>query len=146
MYKALVILLLAGCASAQAAGYRCEQTIDGNRIVEYRELPKEGYNCIAIGKAPPPSQDPDAAMQKLRDKLSKPNEPVKSEEEIKAAEARAARRAENCDIAKKNVELLQGEQDILRTDAQGKKSLLNEEQRSEELQKMREQVELYCAS
>ena len=146
MYKQmLLIVMLFGCASVQAAtGYRCEKIEDGNKIVEYAQLRIEGYNCVDLRETPPPPVDPETEMQKLRERANLPNAEERREEQ--AAAARATRRAENCETAKSNIQLLESDQDVARTDEKGEKVLLNETERAAALKAARENVRLYCNS
>lgn len=146
MYKQmLLIVMLFGCASVQAAtGYRCEKNEDGNKVIEYTQLRKAGYDCVDLRETPPPPVNPETEMQKLRERANLPGTEENKQEQ--AAEARAARRAENCETAKSNIELLESEQDVARTDEQGEKVLLNEAERAAALKAARENIRLYCNS
>ena len=50
----------------------------------------------------------------------------------------------NCQLAQKNVETLQGEQDVVRTDKDGNKVLLDVAQRQKALGQARKDVEYFC--
>jgi hypothetical protein len=53
-------------------------------------------------------------------------------------------RAKNCEIARKNVQVLQGSTQVVKTDAKGNKVVLDAEQRAAELQKAQKDQDYFC--
>ena len=148
MYKqTLVMLMSLWCASALAenTGYKCERTEGNKTIIAYSQLPKAGYVCVSLNKTPDPTVDPNAEMQKLRDKVNEISKPG-DESQQQEVKTRAERRAENCELAKNNVTILESDQEVARTKQDGKKVLLNDDERAAALSQARENVELYCSS
>ncbi|PIE83485.1 MAG: hypothetical protein CSA09_01050 [Candidatus Contendobacter odensis] len=84
-----------------------------------------------------------ADIEKERKQL----EALEAEEKAKAEAARKAAsdaRAKNCDIAKKNVEVLSGNKPVVKTDEKGDKYIIDANQRDAELRKARKDQEYYC--
>jgi hypothetical protein len=138
----IVSALLMACSSLVSAqgAYKCVDT-QGN--VTYTELALAGADCTPIGKTAKSSTDPEAAMQKLRDQ-------VEAVEQADAAEDKtgdnATLRKQNCDLARKNQDVLAGPGDVVTTDADGNKSIMGEEARSAALQLAKKDVDYCCDS
>ena len=67
----------------------------------------------------------------------------KEQEEQAQKEARDLR-AKNCESAKKNVQILQGERPVFKPDAKGNKAPLDAEQREAELKKAQKEQDDFC--
>ena len=149
MYKQMLVMLMSlwcAVALAETTGYKCEKTEGNKVIIAYSQLPKAGYACVSLSKTPNPTVDPEAEMQKLRDKVSEIDKPTDDGQTQQSAKTRADRRAENCELAKSNITLLESDQEVARTNEDGKKVLLNDDERAAALNQARENAELYCSS
>jgi hypothetical protein len=87
----------------------------------------------AAGKAPRP------ANEQTDDVSSTQNNPSEQ-----AALDRETLWQQNCDLAQKNLEALQGERDVVRTDENGNKTLLSTEQRQQAVRQTRKDIDYYC--
>jgi len=138
-----MVLIMVG--SAEAA-YRCEGiNAEGQREIVFSDLAIAGYECIDLRNTPPPAEDPEAAMQRLRDQVDAlDQDTMASNQPAEGADARTEQFAENCQIARDNLGVLQSEQDVVTTDAEGNRVLLNNEQRQQQLEQASKDVDYYC--
>ncbi len=141
MFKqAIIMIILLGCIQAQAAN--TYKWVDEDGTTQYTAMPPPiGIPYETLGAPPPPTEDPKAAMQKLTDKLK--------ESDDKAAEAKTAQEeqesnAKNCELSKKNLKILEGKKDVVGLDKDGKKYILNPEQREANLKQARKAIDYFC--
>ena len=136
-------LLMVGNAEA---AYRCEGiNAQGQREVVFSDLAIPDYECTSLQDTPPPAEDPEAAMQQLRDQVEaldgdQDTDTVASNQQDERDQAFA----ENCQIARDNLAVLESTQDVVSTDASGNKVLLDDNQRQQQLQQARKDMEYYC--
>ncbi len=124
---AVVALLVAGSTSAEGrTAYRCVHP-DGR--VEYTAMAVQGMDCqelpawfIGGGSAQPP---------------------VTAPTDTPATDADDPRRS-NCEAARYNLEILQGEAPVARTDEAGNPLPLSAEQRAAALEQARKDVDYWC--
>lgn len=135
----VLMTLLSGPVSAQS-GYKCVDT-SGNTT--YTELALSGSDCTPMGKTAKSSTDPEAAMQKLRDRVEEVEQTNTAEEEAGSADAS---RKQNCELARKNQEVLSGPSDVVSTDASGNKTIMSAEERTAALQQAQKDVGYWCDS
>jgi hypothetical protein len=142
----LLTVVLACCATAQAQIYKWS---DENGTVQYTAVPPAKGSYEVINKPPPASQDPDIAMKELKDKVSavdKTREDAQQQDKAaKATENEASQRAANCERAKTNLQTLESDKLVYKTDAQGNKTLLEGPQREQAFNQARKDVDYFCA-
>ncbi len=145
--QALVIFwMLMYCALAHADG-GIYKWVDDRGNVHYRDLPPpQGSLYQTLQKPAAPSRDPEAVMQELREKveaLDKANTETRQQEDNADTEAQ---RAQNCEQAKKNIEILETSSAPIRIDADGKRIVLDLQQRQEEVEKNLKYIEDLCSA
>lgn len=135
---ALLALASAGFSAAAAAnsGFKC---IGADGQIEYRELRVEGMDCTALRPTPPPSSDPQVALEKLREKAAAGD---REQEQL----GKADQRAQNCERARNNVAILESDKDVIQSDSDGNKSVLSAEQRDAALAQTRKDIDYWCDS
>jgi len=69
---------------------------------------------------------------------------ITQEQREEARKKAEEQRAKNCEIAKKNVVVLQGERPVIKTDAEGNRVTLSAEERAAELQKAQKDQDDFC--
>ncbi len=148
----LCILLSGSCGlmtAAQAQQFIYKWT-DSQGQPKYSELPPpNGVSYETVRKpgteAPSTVVTKDLAKEKeeLARKLAEEDAKTKEQQEQAQKEATDAR-AKNCEIARKNVDVLQGERPVVRPDDKGNKVTLDAAQREAELQKAKKDQEYYC--
>ncbi|MFO1351344.1 MAG: hypothetical protein U1F68_11995 [Gammaproteobacteria bacterium] len=128
-------------ASAQTSGaYKC---VDAQGQVKYTAVPEEGLECTSLRATPKPSADPQAALQKLREQV-KATETPPAQANQQAAATPEEQKAKNCEVARKNLEMLQGKSEVVQTDAQGKKILVSAEQRAALTAQASKDISYFC--
>ena len=138
----LACIVFFGVAHAHAAAYKCVNPQGG---VEYIDLPKEGYTCSEVRTVPPPTPASDQADSLQSTEAANDSASTDSTEQDGASSEADVRQA-NCDTARSNLVVLQGEQDVVVTDKEGNKTLLNSEQRQAELSKAQKDVNYWCSA
>ena len=123
----------------QAAAYKCVNPDGGT---EYIDLPKEGYTCTEVRTVPAPT--PVAAPSEQAP--GSDNADNASSADQSEANAETDARQANCETARSNLAILQGDQDVVVTDQEGNKTLLNAEQRQTELSKAQKDVDYWCST
>ena len=150
----LCLLLSASCglfgtAQAQQFIYKWN---DEQGQLKYSELPPPAgiaYEKVAKPGATPPvgGKDQPKDLAKEQEELAKQladqdakTQADQDEERKKVEDVRT----KNCELARKNVEVLQGDRPVAVADASGKKVLLEGEARQEQLQKAQKDVGYFC--
>ncbi|MCC8986757.1 MAG: DUF4124 domain-containing protein [Candidatus Contendobacter sp.] len=149
--RTLFCMVLAGSCAMAATAY-AQQFIykwtDDQGQLKYSELPPPpGVTYEMVRKPSGPSS---GVVQSAPD-LTKEQEKKAAEEAAKQKEQQEQAqkeaedvRAKNCEIAKKNVQVLQGESPVVKTDAKGNKAPLDAEQREAELKKAQKDQDYFC--
>lgn len=149
----LGFLLAAGCCgvvgTTQAQQYIYKWT-DSQGLPQYSELaPPPGVKYEMVRK-PTDAASPGVAprdlakdQEELARQVTEQQQKEQQQTEQVQKEAQNAR-AKNCEIAKKNVQVLQGDTQVVRTDAKGNKVALDVEQRAAELQKAQKDQDYFC--
>lgn len=145
--QAIVIFwILMYCILAHADG-GIYKWVDNQGNVHYRDFPPpQGSLYQTLQKPSAPSRNPETVMQELRDKveaLDKVNAATRQPEDGANTEAQ---RAQNCEQAQKNIEILETSSTPIRIDADGKRIALDAQQRQEELEKNLKYVEDLCSA
>ena len=149
----LCVLLAGSCglmAAAQAQQFIYKWT-DEQGQVQYSELPPPSgvtYETVRKPTGPgsgvaQPTPDLTKEQAELARKLAEEEANTKTQQE-QAQKETEDQRAKNCEIAKKNVQVLQGDSPVVKTDAKGNKVALDAQQREAELQRARKDQDYFC--
>ncbi|MDG4554625.1 MAG: DUF4124 domain-containing protein [Candidatus Competibacter sp.] len=148
----LLVLVLVGCGVA-ATG-QAQQFIykwnDERGQIKYSELPPPAgvtYETVrkpaGFGQENAQARDLAKEQEELAKKLAEEEAKVQQQQQEQARKE-GDLRAKNCEVAKKNVETLQSDRPVVKTDAQGNKVALDAQQREAELQKARKDQDYFC--
>jgi hypothetical protein len=152
--RVLWFLLVTGCcgvmATAQAQQYIYKWTDEYGQL-KYSELPPPAgvaYETVrkptgAAGGSKPAARDLDKEQEELAQTLAEEEARRKAQEEQTQQQVEEVR-AKNCEIARKNVEVLQSDRPVFKTDAQGKRVAIDAEQRAAELQRATKDQDYFC--
>ncbi|RUQ33861.1 MAG: DUF4124 domain-containing protein [Candidatus Competibacteraceae bacterium] len=144
------LVLASGCgiaATAQAQQFIYKWT-DEQGQSKYSELPPPaGVTYEMVRKPSGPSSGviqttPDPAKE--QEKKAAEEAAKQKEQEERAQKDAEDVRAKNCEIAKKNVQVLQGDSPVVKTDANGNKAPLDAPQREAELKKAQKDQDYFC--
>jgi len=145
-YKMLILSLCLGFhLSAQATIYKWQ---DANGEIHYSSTPPDNSNATTIHPQTQPSSSAEqerARMKKIQSDLQKTQEQeaaAKDKAKKEAEEQKA--RAINCDRAQTHLAAIESRPRIRMQYSQGTE-LLTPEQRDEEIQKTKEDIEKYCS-
>lgn len=152
--RVLWFLLVAGCwgvvAMAQAQQFIYKWTDEYGQL-KYSELPPPpGVPYETVRKPAGAAEGPGPAARDLvREQEELAQTLAEEEARRKAQEEQAQQQAEevrvkNCEIARKNVEVLQSDRPVIKTDAQGNRVAIDAEQRAQELQKATKDRDYFC--
>lgn len=147
MLKQIVWVLLLVYGIPAYAGGAVYKWVDEQGNVQYRDTPPPGGANYQIIQHPATSQAPETAIseqQKKAEAADKAKQTQSLQPDAANAQDLEARRAAVCKQAQANLEILAKSPHPLRTDADGKQSLLTEEQRQEEISKNQKYVQEYC--
>ena len=147
MLKQSVLVLLLVYGIPAYAGSAVYKWVDEQGNVQYRDTPPPAGVNYQIIQRPPPGQAPETAISEQQKKMeaadkAKQNQPLQPD--TAGAEDLEARRAAVCKQAQANLEILAKSPHPIRTGADGKQSILTEEQRQEEITKNQKYVQEYC--
>lgn len=162
MLKRILLILTASCCGMVATAQtpapvqpqpqtQVQQSIykwtDVEGKLQYSELPPPAgitYEVVRkSAKATPGESALSSQQAREREELAR-QEAERKEQAEKAQQATQDQRTKNCEIAKKNVEVLQGDSQIVKTNAEGKKVVVDAEQRTAELKKAQKDADYFC--
>lgn len=131
---------------AQAQQYVYKWTDEQGQL-KYSALPPPtgvAYEMVQKSGATnkPESETKDLAKEQEELKLQLEQEGTKAQEEQQRI---AQARAKNCEVARKNAQVLESDRPVVRTNAEGKKVLLEGEARQAELQKAKKDLDYFCS-
>ncbi len=140
------ILLPALIATGQAAA-EMYKWVDENGQVHYSQLPPPGAKAETV--KPPPKVDTEQAVDELKAREKGFDERRKAEakqaETTVKKEEEAAAKQKNCEIAKRNLEGMEAApQKSFKTDANGNRVRLTEEERQKEIAEMQKIIARDC--
>jgi hypothetical protein len=139
----IVLGLLLGSACARGEIFKCTDT---GGTVQFTDHPCNGdATVIRKTTAPPQAQGPDEHMQKtqrLLDALQAEREQAKREQAQRKAEAETRKR--KCNYARDSLATITRASRLYRLDAQGKRVILSDEERSRATDKARSRVAGWC--
>lgn len=133
---AVLALLAVTGARAEPTTYRCT---DAQGQVSYTQTPADLSHCeplTARGYVVKPTPKPPAPPAK------KPPAPAPQPPPSKTNGQTA--RAKNCKISRHNLQILESDQPVVQTDANGKQSVLDAEQRKQALTQTRKDIDYWC--
>lgn len=154
MSKRMLLLLLVLGGSGIATTVWAQQLIykwtDAQGQIQYTELPPASgvpYETVrkSGGAGPETSGTDDLGKQQndLAKKLAE--EDAKQQQQLQEqVQKQDEVRIKNCEAAKKNVEVLQGDRPVVKTDDKGNKVALDAQQREAELQRAKKDQDYYC--
>ncbi|MFO1372526.1 MAG: DUF4124 domain-containing protein [Candidatus Competibacteraceae bacterium] len=158
--RTLLILAISCCwISVQAQqgqqGQQPQQYIykwvDDQGKAQYSELPPpKGVAYETVRKSTGVTQDPGPSARdpakEMQEKKAQEEAKLKEQAEQAQHSQKEAddQRAKNCEIAKKNMEVLGSDKPVIKTDAKGNKIALDAQQREAELQKARKDQDYFC--
>ena len=147
--KRIVLVLLLPIYGIPAyAGGAVYKWVDEQGNVQYRDTPPPAGANFQIIQRPSTGQAPETAISEQRKKAEEADKvrqtPPQPQPAAVGAENLEARRAAVCKQAQDNLEILAKSPHPIRTDADGKQSILTEEQRQEEISKNQKYVQEYC--
>ena len=122
--------------------------VDENGVTQFSQFPPSEQEAERVRGAARPAEDPDAARERLQQKLDGFEERREAEsdsrEEQAAQQEQQALRQRNCEAARHNLEILErGGRTRIRTES-GEATYLTEEQRQERLETARKAVQENC--
>ncbi|MBL8258344.1 MAG: DUF4124 domain-containing protein [Candidatus Competibacteraceae bacterium] len=159
--RTLSALLVAGCC-VFAAALQAQQAQQGQQfiykwtddrgMIQYSELPPPTgvkYEMVSktSGTGQKNAEEGARDLNKEQADLAKQVEEQekKQQEETEKAQKEAEDvRTKNCEAAKKNLKILQGDGAVVKTDAKGNKIALDPQQREEELKKAQKDQDYFC--
>ena len=150
MLKRIVMLLLPVYCALAYAGGAVYKWVDEQGNIQYRDTPPPaGANYQIIQRPPAAGPEPEKAIPEQRqkaeeaDKTQHPPQPPQPDTAA-STENIEARRAASCEQAKTNLDILAKSPHPIRTEADGKQIILDEQQRQEEIAKNQKFVQEYC--
>lgn len=122
--------------------------VDENGVTQFSQFPPSQQEAERVRGAAPPAEDPDAALERLQQKLDGFDQRRETEsdsrEDQAAQQEQQALRQRNCEAARHNLEILaRGGRTRIRTES-GEVTYLTEEQRQERLETARKAVQENC--
>ena len=149
MLKRALLLLIAGSLGATVMAQQfIYKWTDEQGMVQYSELPPPSgvkYEQVRKPTGALPGAAPAVSQQQAKEQEALAQEEAKQKEQAEQAQKQIEDvRAKNCEIAKKNVQVLQGDTQVVRTDPKGNKIVLDAEQRAAELQKAQKDQDYFC--
>jgi len=149
MKKALLFILIIGCAAAASA--QQYKWVDKDGKVRYGDVPPPGVTATPL-RAPPPGSAPAAAAKKDGDKPLSPEaafrkrqeEAEKEREKQAKAGQEAQEKRENCTRAQDALRSLESGQRVARTDSKGERYFLDDAQAAQETARARQSVQEWC--
>ncbi len=137
-----------GLISASAAFAELYKWKDEQGQVHYTQTPPPGGKAVETVRATKAPAGAGEAQKKLDEKLKQFNETreqrAKATEEKKAAEAEDAKRKENCEMAKRRLNGLEGSNRVYEYDSKGERVRLGEEQRQAHIEETKKQIADLC--
>ncbi len=144
----LLFALLALGLSGPSYAERIYKWVDEQGNTHYSTTPPPGSQAKRIKTAPPPSTDPNEALQKLRDRSNAFNERQdnrnkSAEEQAKEAEEQAKRK-KACDMLRNNLKVMTENPLVREQLPNGEFKVINEEDRQARMKKARERIQQEC--
>ena len=152
----VAVLVAAILSSAPASGMQIYKCVDEKGSIVFSQYPcgpqSEAIELRELSPAPPTEVERESARQKL-DKLIKEQEErraVRIEEEQKKRSEREAKeqekimRQKRCQLARQNLQTLLERRPVYRSDAQGERMYLDDEERKSEFQRALAEFKEFC--
>ncbi len=154
MLKRVWLILMIGCCGIAAmAQTPTQQTIykwtDELGKVQYSELPPPaGVPFETVRNSTVQGKELGRDLAKDQEELARQvaEQKLKEQQQTEQTQKEAADiRAKNCEIAKKNIQILESDRPVLMPDAKGNKVALDAEQRAAALQKAKKDMDYNCS-
>lgn len=147
-YLPILIFCLAFPALGLAESGGVYKWTDDAGSTHYTQFPPTGRESVKVRAAPPPAEDPQAALEKMREKMGGFEERQKQQREsVKQARTQEGferTREENCEIAHNNMAVLQqGGNQRYRT-ADGQIIRMTEEDKQARISETEQQIKDFC--
>lgn len=144
MFKKIIITIALASGAWTASGAGVYKWVDENGAVQYRDTPPpQGVTYQALQKSTGSQYDPAATMQQLREKMKT------LDEERTAVHTKdgkqVAQRAKNCELAKKNLDILATSANPVRMDSEGNRVPLSATDRQAAVEEQQQYLATYCA-
>jgi len=149
MKKALLFILIIGCAAAASA--QQYKWVDKDGKVRYGDVPPPGVTATPMRPPPPGTAiapaakkdgekplSPEAAFRKRQEEAEK-----EREKQAKAGQE-AQEKRENCTRAQDALRSLESGQRVARTDSKGERYFLDDAQTAQETARARQSVQEWC--
>lgn len=121
--------------SAEREVYRC---VYPGGLVEFRGVPVPGIDCALVESGLAPHPRAAAVAEPV-------TEPAPAAPGSTEAVASGDLRAQNCEVAQRNLTVLEGEAPVVSTGPDGQSVLMSDDERAEMLRQTRRDVEYWCA-
>jgi hypothetical protein len=142
------LLALMWGVSIQAQAEAIYKWRDATGQFQYTEVPPPSGDYEVLNKPPPPAEDPGKVMENLQNQVQEAEKARQEAEQQEKQQAENKDRAElfakNCEVARTNVKALEGNQPVVRTDAQGNRIVLGAQEREATLKQARKDMDYYC--
>lgn len=132
--------ILAQPVLAEREVYRC---VYPSGLIEFRGAPVMGVDCVRVETAPmsdassPPAFASEGGSAPIREGTAGAD----SQETASSSDLRA----QNCEAAKRNLQLLEGEDPVATTGPDGEPVLMSDDERAVMLRQTRRDMEYWCA-
>ena len=144
--QALLALALTFCGLGHAASIY--KWTDHGGHARYTAIPPPiGTPYEVINKPAPPSRDPAAVMESLREQARSSSSGDKGQSSGNGDQARQDRLAlwaENCKFAQSNRAILDSDRDVVSTDPDGNKVVMSAKERQAALKQAEKDIAYYC--
>lgn len=143
--KLLLAALMCLPLSAAAVIYKW---VDENGNISYSETPPPKVPTQRLKTSPPPSVDPNEAMQALRDRAKAFDERqgnrLKSSEELAEDKQKKQKKEQNCVQLKKNLDVLTAHSRIQKQNEKGEYVSLDDQQRLNTIEETKNRIKEEC--
>lgn len=151
LMQSLTALALAAAIVAPSTGlariYKWTDE-DGNTVYS-QSPPPRGVQSERIEEARPPAEDPEATMESLRERTEAFEERRQArqdaEQEDDAAEEREALQQQVCEQLRKNLQVMQNNNQVRQRSDDGEYEALSEEQRQARIASTQKRIEKECS-
>jgi hypothetical protein len=139
-----IIVMLALTSGALAYGAGVYKWVDEKGAVQYRDTPPpQGTVYKALQKPSGSQYDPSATLKQLQEKV-KALDTERTATQTKKGE-QVAQATENCDLAKKNLDILATSANPVRIDDQGNRVPLSAADRQAAVDQQQQYLDKYCS-
>lgn len=147
MFRHMMIMLaLASCTVAASYGAGVYKWVDEKGAIQYRDTPPpQGVTYRTLQKSAETNHDPSITLQQLRDKVKALDEGRTAAQAKKKNGKQDAQRTKNCEITKKNLDILATSANPMRIDNEGNRVPLNDADRQAAVEEQQRYLEQHCS-